>query len=65
MTLSKSLYIRGLQCEKSLWLKKKKPEVLQAPDDSAQAVFDTGTSVGELACELFCGGERMRVHGLL
>ena len=63
MALSKSLYIRGLQCEKSLWLKKKKPEVLQAPDDSAQAVFDTGTSVGELACELFCGGERIEYTG--
>ena len=63
MTLSKSLYIRGLQCEKSLWLKKKKPEVLQAPDDGAQAVFDTGTSVGELACELFGGGERIEYTG--
>lgn len=63
MTLSKSLYIRGLQCEKSLWLKKKKPEVLQAPDDSSQAVFDTGTSVGELACELFSGGERIEYTG--
>ena len=63
MTLSKSLYIRGLQCEKSLWLKKKKPEVLQAPDDGAQAVFDTGTSVGELACELFDGGDRIEYTG--
>ena len=61
--LSKSLYIRGLQCEKSLWLKKKKPEVLQAPDDGAQAVFDTGTSVGELACELFGSGERIEYTG--
>lgn len=63
MPLSKSLYIRGLQCEKSLWLKKKKPEVLQAPDDGAQAVFDSGTSVGELACELFDGGERIEYTG--
>ncbi|WP_346746325.1 DUF2779 domain-containing protein [uncultured Campylobacter sp.] len=63
MTLSKSLYIRGLQCEKSLWLKKKKPGVLQAPDDGAQAIFDTGTSVGELACELFSGGERIKYTG--
>lgn len=63
MTLSKSLYIRGLQCKKSLWLKKKKPEVLQAPDENAQAVFDTGTSVGELACELFSGGERIEYTG--
>ena len=63
MALSKSLYIRGLQCEKSLWLKKKKPGVLQAPDDGAQAIFDTGTSVGELACELFSGGERIEYAG--
>ena len=63
MTLSKSLYIRGLQCKKSLWLKKKKPEVLQAPDENAQAVFDTGTSIGELACELFGGGERIKYTG--
>ena len=63
MALSKSLYIRGLQCEKSLWLKKKKPEILQAPDDGAQAAFDTGTSVGELACELFSGGERIEYTG--
>lgn len=63
MTLSKSLYIRGLQCEKSLWLKKKKPEVLQAPGENAQAVFDTGTSVGELACELFSSGERIEFSG--
>jgi hypothetical protein len=63
MTLSKSLYIRGLQCKKSLWLKKKKPEVLQAPDENAQAVFDTGTSIGELACKLFGGGERIKYTG--
>jgi hypothetical protein len=46
-----------------LWLKKKKPGVLQAPDDGAQAIFDTGTSVGELACELFSGGERIEYTG--
>ena len=63
MTHTKSLYIRGLQCEKSLWLKKKKPEVLQAPGENAQAVFDTGTSVGELACELFSSGERIEFSG--
>ncbi|QPH87135.1 DUF2779 domain-containing protein [Campylobacter concisus] len=36
---------------------------MQAPDDGAQAVFDTGTSVGELACELFSGGERIKYTG--
>ena len=28
-----------------------------------QTVFDTGTSVGELACELFDGGERIEYTG--
>ncbi|HIP03013.1 MAG TPA: DUF2779 domain-containing protein [Campylobacterales bacterium] len=56
MTLSKSLYTRAIQCPKSLWIKKYKPEVLIPPDASAQIVFDTGNAVGELACELFPHG---------
>ena len=56
MTLSKSLYTRAIQCPKSLWLKKYKPEVFTPPDASAQAVLDTGNAVGELACELFPDG---------
>jgi len=56
MSFSKSLYTRAIQCPKSLWLKKYKPEVLTPPDASAQAVFDTGRGVGELACELFPHG---------
>jgi len=56
MKLSKSLYTRAIQCPKSLWLKKHKPEVLTPPDASAQAVFDTGNVVGELACDLFPDG---------
>jgi len=56
MTLSKSQYIRGLQCVKSLWLKKYKPDVLSVPDSSSEATLDTGHKVGELACELFPDG---------
>ncbi len=56
MTLSKSQYIRGLQCVKSLWLKKYKPDLLSAPDSSSKATLDTGHKVGELACELFPDG---------
>ncbi len=56
MTLSKSLYTRAIQCPKSLWLKKYKPEVLTPPDTTAQAVFNTGSEVGDLACGLFPGG---------
>jgi hypothetical protein len=54
--LSKSLYLRGLQCPKSLWLKQHHPERLSPPDVQAQAVFATGDRVGVLARELFAGG---------
>ncbi|GIT97991.1 DUF2779 domain-containing protein [Sulfurovum sp. TSL1] len=59
MILSKSLYTRGIQCPKSLWLKKYKPEVLTPPDASTQAVFETGNIVGELACQLFPDGKEV------
>jgi len=56
MKLSKSLYTRGLQCVKSLWLKKYNKDVLSPPDSASEAIFETGNRVGELACELFSGG---------
>ena len=59
--LSKSLYVRGLQCPKSLWLKKYKRDVLDQNTDPA--VFETGNIVGELACELFGGGKRIKFDG--
>lgn len=59
MTLSKSLYTRAIQCPKSLWLKKYKPEELSPPDASAKARFETGNIVGNLACELFPNGREI------
>ena len=59
--LSKSLYVRGLQCPKSLWLKKYKPDVLE--QNTNPAIFETGNMIGELACELFCGGQRIEFDG--
>ncbi|MEA3434027.1 MAG: hypothetical protein U9R13_05550 [Campylobacterota bacterium] len=47
MTLSKSQYIRGLQCHKSLWLYKNRPELRDAPDYAQESLFNTGHSVGE------------------
>ncbi len=63
MNLSKSLYTRGLQCSKSLWLKKYKPEVLTPPDAQAKAIFETGDKVGALACELFPDGKKVPFEG--
>ena len=59
MNLSKSLYIKGLQCPKALWLKKYKKEVLMPPDEAALAVFERGNEVGELACKLFAPGKEV------
>lgn len=59
MNLSKSLYLRGQQCSKSLWLKKYKPEVLTPPDEQAKAIFELGDKVGALACQLFPDGKEM------
>ncbi len=59
MNLSKSFYTKGIQCPKALWLKKYKPSVLTPPDEKAQAIFDTGNVVGNLACELFPDGKEV------
>lgn len=54
--LSKSTYMRGRQCPKALWLYKYRRDLLPPVDPLSQAVFDTGTSVGLLAQQLFPGG---------
>ena len=56
MTLSKSQYIRGLQCYKSLWLYKHNPELRNMPDTSQESLFNTGNQVGDLAKQLFPDG---------
>jgi hypothetical protein len=54
--LSKSTFIRGMQCEKSLYLNKYNKELKAQPDPSLEAIFTQGTQVGELAQKLFPGG---------
>jgi hypothetical protein len=56
ITLSKSQYIRGLQCHKSLWLYKNKPELRDTPNQAQESLFNTGYDVGELAKQLFLNG---------
>tara|TARA_B100001079_G_C16391695_1_gene507142 strand:- start:498 stop:2030 length:1533 start_codon:yes stop_codon:yes gene_type:complete len=63
LNLSKSLYTKGLQCKKALWLKKYKPQVLTPPSAQIQAVFETGNEVGALACGLFPGGKEVPFKG--
>ena len=65
MSISKSLYINGMQCPKLLWLSKhrKSDESVFAPDASLEAVFGRGNEVGKQACKLFKGGERIEWEG--
>ena len=62
--LSKTLYMKGLQCHKALWLQKYRPELKDEVSESQQAIFDSGTDVGVLAQELFSGGVEVPYDGL-
>lgn len=48
--------MRGLQCDKSLWLLKNKPELRELAD-KVEGRFEQGLSVGDLAQKLFPNGQ--------
>jgi hypothetical protein len=54
--LSKSLFIRGLQCHKSLYLHKYHPDLKDEISEVQEALFQSGTNVGIYAQKLFPGG---------
>lgn len=54
--LSKSTFIKGLQCEKALYLYKNNYNLRDEISPQLQAIFSQGTNVGELAQDLFPGG---------
>ena len=54
--LSKSLFIRGLQCHKSLYLHKYSPELKDEISEQQEASFQIGTDVGIYAQNLFPDG---------
>jgi hypothetical protein len=62
--LSKSRYIKGLQCQKSLYLHAFQSELRDKITERQQAVFDSGTDVGVLARSLFPGGVEIPYDGL-
>ncbi len=55
--LSKSSFIKGIQCEKQLFLYKYHYDWMDKVSENLQAVFKRGTDVGVLAQELFPGGK--------
>ena len=52
MNLSKSKYVRGLQCPKMLWMDKYKPEMAEQ-NPALEGIFATGNEVGDLARRYF------------
>ncbi|MBR4391817.1 MAG: hypothetical protein IKT08_06910 [Bacteroidales bacterium] len=57
--LSKSTYIKGLQCEKALYMTKKHPYLRDKLSIEQRAKFQRGTDVGILAHQYFPGGVNM------
>lgn len=62
--LSKSRFIKGLQCHKALWLLTHSPQSQDVVSASQQATFDAGSNVGILAQRLFPGGVEIPFDGL-
>ncbi len=54
--LSKSTFLRGCQCHKSLWMYKNEYNLRDATSEAQQEIFNQGTKVGLLARDLFPGG---------
>ena len=62
--LSKSLFVKGRQCHKALYLQKHHPELADDVTDALEALFATGFEVHDLARELFPGGVLVPYEGL-
>ncbi|PLX85362.1 MAG: DUF2779 domain-containing protein [Desulfuromonas sp.] len=62
--LSKSLILKGIQCQRALWLKKNPPDFEFPPQPELEAKFAAGNAVGLLAQQLFPGGVEVPYEGL-
>jgi len=56
LSISKSQYIKGLQCQKQLWLYRNNKEIVGKVDLATQLVIDQGNEVGEIAKSYYKGG---------
>ncbi len=62
--LSKTLFIKGLQCHKALYLHKYHPELKDEISPAKEALFSSGSNVGVFAQQLFPGGVEIPYEGL-
>ena len=61
MALTKTSFMRGMQCEKMLWLDKHKPKLQEIPE-TIQERIDAGNDFGDRAMGLFGPYEEMTVY---
>ncbi|MCH8976427.1 MAG: DUF2779 domain-containing protein [Proteobacteria bacterium] len=54
--ISKSQYLKGLQCPLALWYYRYRKDLKPEIDDQTQARFDAGNEIGKLAQQYFDGG---------
>jgi hypothetical protein len=54
--ISKSQYLKGLQCPRALWLYRNRKDLAQEVGEGRQFIFDTGHEVGVLAQKYFGEG---------
>ncbi|CAB5081459.1 hypothetical protein D3OALGA1CA_216 [Olavius algarvensis associated proteobacterium Delta 3] len=54
--ISKSQYLKGVQCQKALWLYRRRPDLIPPVSETQQALFDMGHEIGNLAQDYFEGG---------
>lgn len=62
--LSKSRFIKGMQCHKALWLQTHRPELKDEIGEDRQAIFDAGHTVGSLAQQMFPDGVEVPFDGV-
>lgn len=55
-TLSKSQFVKGIQCPKALWIYRHRKDLHPEVDEATQALFDMGHDVGELAMKVWPEG---------
>jgi len=60
-SISKTQYLKGIQCQKALWLyrrrpDRRRPDLIPPVSETRQALFDMGHEIGSLAQDYFRGG---------